>query len=91
MGGYYYTTKQGDMWDQIAYEVYGDEYQVKLLYEANFELLDIYIFDDGYQIWCPEIEDVEDEDMEAESFPEWRDDEDFDDDIEDDEEESDEE
>ena len=25
MGGYIYRTKQGDMWDYIAWKVYGDE------------------------------------------------------------------
>lgn len=30
-----YTTKQGDMWDMIAYEVYGDEYKMHYLMDAN--------------------------------------------------------
>ena len=30
MGGYYWTTKEGDMWDLIAWKVYGDESRVDL-------------------------------------------------------------
>ena len=35
-----YTTKQGDVWDKIAYEVYGDEEYTGWLMENNFPLLD---------------------------------------------------
>ena len=31
-----YTTKQGDVWDKIAYEVYGDEEYTGWLMENNF-------------------------------------------------------
>lgn len=75
MGGYYYTTKQGDMWDYIAYLAYGNEYQVSVLYEAaeNQPYLDVYLFDAGCRIWCPEIADIgNDED----AVPDWRDEED---------------
>jgi phage tail protein X len=59
MGGYYYVTKQGDMWDYIAWKVYGDERQFELLLtcEENRELLDIYIFSAGTRVWCPEVSD----------------------------------
>ena len=30
-----YTTKQGDVWDKIAYEVYGDEEYTCLLYTSR--------------------------------------------------------
>lgn len=40
-----YTTKQGDMWDMIAYKVYGSEEYTSFLMQANFPLLDIFIFD----------------------------------------------
>ena len=30
-----YTTKQGDVWDKIAYEVYGTGTRWTVIYEAN--------------------------------------------------------
>ena len=77
MGGFEYTTEQGEMWDYIAWRVYGDEKYVKVLYEANPQYLDIHIFDDGCVLWCPEIEAEEDE----EDIPEWRDEEDLEEDA----------
>ena len=77
MGGFYYTTKQGDMWDYIAYNVYGDEYMVDILYKANSEYLDTYIFDAGCRIWCPEVDSENDEDIDE--VPDWRDEEDVED------------
>lgn len=71
MGGYYYTTKQGDMWDYIAWKVYGDEskFENLLTAEENRELLDIYIFSAGVKVWCPEIPN----DVMAENTAPWRD------------------
>jgi phage tail protein X len=76
MGGFYYITKQGDMWDWIAYQVYGDETKVKELYQANPEYMLTYIFSAGVGIWCPEIDD----DMDMEDYAEWRDTDSYDDD-----------
>lgn len=79
MGGYWYTTKQGDMWDYIAWVVYGDEYKMDVLLgaEENYGILDQYIFSAGVKVWCPEIEadtDAEDDDTEdAGDIPSWRD------------------
>ncbi len=81
LGGYVYTTKQGDMWDEIAYRVYGDEYQVGVLFAANPELLETYIFSTGCRVWCPAVESV---DEEEENIPDWRDEEDVDEDETDD-------
>jgi phage tail protein X len=57
MGGYYYETRQGDMWDYIAWKVYGDETKMELLLNAeeNRELLMIYMFSAGTKVWCPEL------------------------------------
>lgn len=70
MGGYYYTTKAGDMWDYIAWKVYGEERFIEtlLLAKENRELVYIYIFSAGTKVWCPyvEEEDVDDEE------PYWR-------------------
>lgn len=71
MGGFYYETKQGDMWDYIAWKVYGDERRCRLLWEAeeNRQYLAVYLFSAGVRIWCPYIEEDTDED----EAPEWRD------------------
>lgn len=69
MGGHYYITKQGDMWDFIAFQIYGDEYMVSVLYEANPQYLTEYIFEAGCRLWCPETDSV-DEETDA---PDWRD------------------
>ena len=68
MGGYYYTTKAGDMWDYIAWLVYGEErFAEKLMRTTeNRELLHIYIFSDGIRVWCPYIEEQEND------GPAWR-------------------
>ena len=82
MGGYYYTTKQGDMWDYIAYLVYGDEYKMSVLLRANPEFNDVTIFEAGVQISWPELSVSEE--TEDEIVPDWRDMEDIEDDTSDD-------
>lgn len=73
MGGYYYTTKAGDMWDYISWTVYGTENFVGILMEApeNKKHLETYIFSQGERIWCPYVE----EEIEEAEMPDWRDDE----------------
>lgn len=73
MGGYYYTTEQGDMWDYIAWKVYGDEMLIGKLMEApeNRKLLQTYMFSQGTEVWCPYIE----ENSEDTDWPDWRDEE----------------
>ena len=51
MGGFTYTTKQGDMWDYIAWKVYGDESLVYLLYRENPKYLDTFIFNEGVKLY----------------------------------------
>ena len=57
MGGYYYTTNQGDMWDYIAWKVYNNEKMIEKLLNAeeNREIMDTYIFSSGVRVWCPEV------------------------------------
>lgn len=50
-----YTTIQGDMWDSIAYRVYGSEAHMGILMESNMELLDIFIFGAGTVLAVPEL------------------------------------
>lgn len=62
-----YTTVQGDMWDSIAYRFYGDVKYIGLLFEANPDLLEIFIFSAGTKVIIPELpEQYED------NVPEWR-------------------
>ena len=62
-----YTTIQGDMWDLIAFKVYGKEAYISKLLEANEDLREITVFPSGVEIICPEA------DAEASSIlPPWR-------------------
>ena len=72
MGGCYYTTKQGDMWDYIAWVVYGNEQMVEVLLNAeeNREIMETYIFSAGVKVWCP----AGIETSALEGRPPWRDD-----------------
>ncbi len=62
-----YTTIQGDMWDSIAYKLYGNEKYMGLLMQNNMELLDIFIFGAGTVLNVPELEEESEADM-----PSWR-------------------
>lgn len=62
-----YTTIQGDVWDMIAYKVYGDESRMKELIEANGEHADTAVFSQGVVLTCPEI-DTES----VSTLPPWR-------------------
>ena len=71
-----YTTVQGDTWDKIAYDLYGDEAYMRYLVEANWKFLDFLVFPSGIVLNLPEIPDEPDE-----AWPEWRLDDDEDEDI----------
>lgn len=62
-----YTTVQGDMWDSIAYQFYGDVKYIGLLMQNNTDLLDVYVFSAGTRIYIPELPAEENDDL-----PEWR-------------------
>lgn len=63
-----YTTKQGDTWDNIALEVYGDEIYADYLMQSNYRYLDIVIFDSGVVLNTPELPETAME----EEVPPWR-------------------
>ncbi|MBD5112689.1 MAG: phage tail protein [Ruminococcaceae bacterium] len=52
-----YTTIQGDMWDSIAYKLYGDVNRVDVLIAANPQHRKIYIFSAGIELEIPDIEE----------------------------------
>ena len=62
-----YKTIQGDMWDSIAYKVYGDEKHMSLLAEANGQYLDTLVFSAGVELTVPDLPDQVDD-----SLPFWR-------------------
>lgn len=63
-----YMTSQGDTWDLIAYDLYGDEKYMHYLIEANWPLLDILVFSSGTMVNVPDIPEDAIEDV-----PFWRD------------------
>jgi phage tail protein X len=62
-----YTTKQGDMWDAIAYRVYGSEYQMHVLMDANPEHIATVIFPADVVLTIPEIETPQ-----PQNLPPWK-------------------
>lgn len=62
-----YITKQGDTWDNIALEVYGDEICADYLMQNNYRYLDIVIFDSGVVLNTPELPEIS-----MEEGPPWR-------------------
>ena len=62
-----YTTRQGDMWDQIALRVYGKEKYLSFLLKANPRYTEVYIFDAGTVLNCPDLPQEE-----TETAPAWR-------------------
>lgn len=63
-----YTTKQGDVWDMISYEVYGSELQVGWLMQNNMDKLDTFVFASGVVLKTPPLPAA----ASASSFPPWR-------------------
>ncbi|WP_342471642.1 hypothetical protein MHH70_12555 [Metasolibacillus sp. FSL H7-0170] len=51
-----YITVQGETWDLIAYRLWGSEYLLPLLLEANQQYRNIIIFDGGIKLKVPEID-----------------------------------
>ena len=53
-----YTTIQGDVWDLIAWKLYGDEKYMKNLIEANWDYIDTVVFSSGTVLNVPDIPEV---------------------------------
>lgn len=62
-----YTTRAGQMWDEVAKEVYGAERHADFLMAQNYQLLDTYVFDAGTVLKTPELPQERDG-----SLPPWR-------------------
>ncbi len=66
-----YTTVSGQTWDQIAYEIYGDEHYCDRLMDANRNLLDYFVFPAGTVLEIPEKSSLVKARI-PEGFPDWR-------------------
>ena len=51
-----YSTISGDTWDLICYKVYGTEWAMDTVMNANAHLIDTAIFNAGTVIQLPEID-----------------------------------
>lgn len=63
-----YITNQGDMWDGISYKLWGNEYHVAELIEANPRHVETSVFSGGIVLNVPEIA----EPALAHGLPPWR-------------------
>ncbi len=62
-----YTTKQGDMWDMIAFNVYGDERKMHYLMDANKEHVETVIFPAGITLTVPTLSTAQ-----TSNLPPWK-------------------
>jgi phage tail protein X len=63
-----YTTKQGDMFDKIAYEQLGDVNFMDAIMRANPQYRDVYVFSSGVVLDIPEVEDK----VTPDTLPPWK-------------------
>lgn len=54
-----YTTMSGDMWDDIAFRILGDQMRVSELFRLNSDKLDYFIFPEGIQLRIPDQADTD--------------------------------
>ena len=53
-----YVTKQGDMWDSIAYSQLGNVKYTDALMDANNKYLKVLIFSSGIELLLPDISET---------------------------------
>ena len=63
-----YTTRDGDTFDALALEMYGEETLAHYIIEFNPDYADVLIFDANVALLLPIVEDVETPD----TLPPWR-------------------
>ena len=66
-----YTTASGQTWDQIAHEIYGDEYYCDRLMDANRDLLEYFVFPAGIVLAVPDRSSLVRAQV-PEGYPDWR-------------------
>ena len=52
------TTRQGQAWDQLAKDAYGDELRLGTLFPENVDELDVLIFGGDVRVAAPEAPSV---------------------------------
>ena len=62
-----YTTKQGDMWDQISYDICDSSAAIIPLMQANPQYSSFYIFPAGIELQVPDIDVI----LEPDVMPPW--------------------
>ena len=62
-----YTTKSGDTWDGIAYELFRDCRYTEALINANREHITTFIFSAGVKLKVPKIEKTQ-----SKNLPAWK-------------------
>ena len=67
-----YTTQEGDTFDELALDMYGDERLAHYIIEYNPDYADVLIFEANVELYLPIVEDAET----PETLPPWRRDED---------------
>jgi phage tail protein X len=67
-----YITISGQTWDQIAYEVYGNEYHCDKLMDANRDKLENFVFPDGIVLKIPSLETIASFTTVTNDYPAWR-------------------
>lgn len=63
-----YTTREGDTFDALALEMYGDETLAHYIIDFNPDHADVLIFDANVALRLPIVEDAET----PETLPPWR-------------------
>ena len=63
-----YTTKSGDTWDGIAFDLYGNEQQAQTLIRANTAYINMIIVPGGIVLEVPEAQIL----PELDKMPPWR-------------------
>lgn len=64
-----YTTRQGQTWDLVSKEVYGNEKYIGHLMKNNTQYIDVFIFSAGTVLNTPKVEEENAVDA---TLPEWR-------------------
>ena len=68
---YEHTTIEGDRWDLIAAQYYGDSYRYEEIIVANPDIPIVPILPSGLKVRVPVIED-QDDTMTTEDLPPWK-------------------
>lgn len=63
-----YTARQGDSYDLLALQAYGEERMASIIADANPGLIDILVFDGGEEIVIPTVDRAAD----PAEVPPWR-------------------